>query len=266
MATPTGGRVMSLGPTALVLVTVGAVLLASVACRRSEPAETTPTALGLAAPTATPAPTPTPTPVPIDPYDLLRRSGTIMGGLETFHFRLHHERGSLELLPAFFVDEGEGDVANPDRLSITFTGSIGGGFAIRSGIITLGESSYMINPLTGKWEAAETGVSPLGFFSPSRGIGAMLSQLDEVILLKPDRGEKSAYRIRGVLGAEALAPLVGETLTSVAVDVELTLDSKRLYLLQAKITGNVKPTDAEDPIRIITLSDFEKPISIEAPI
>ena len=255
---------MSLGPTALVLVTVASVLLASVGCRRSEPAGITPTALGLAAPTATPAPTPTP--VPIDPYDLLRRSGTIMGELETFHFRIHHERGSLELLPAFFVDEGEGDVANPDKLSITFSGSIGGGFAIRSGIITLGESSYMINPLTGKWEAAQTGVSPLGFFSPSRGIGAMLSELDEVRLLKPDGEEKSVFRIRGVLGAEALAPLVGETLKGATVDVELTLDSKRLYLLQAKITGNVKPTDAEDPIRIITLSDFEKPISIEAPI
>ena len=254
---------MSLGPTTLALVTVAAVLLVGVGCRRSEPATS---GAATATPAPTPTPVPTPTPIPIDPYDVLRGSGKVMGQVETFHFRLHHERGSLELLPQFFVDEGEGDIVNPDGLSITFNGSIGRGFAIRSGVITLGESSYMINPLTGKWEAAQTGVSPLGFFSPTRGIEGMLSQLDEVRLLEPDDGEKSAYRIRGILGVEALAPLVGETLTGAIVDVELTVDSERLYLLQAKITGNVKPSDTEDPVRIITLSDFEKPISIEAPI
>ena len=92
-----------------------------------------------------------------------------MEGLDSFHFRLHHEKGAMELVAGLVIDEMEGDVASPDKLSVTFSGSLGG-LTLEASLITLGDSGYITNPLTGEWESGPTGVSSFGFFDPSKGI------------------------------------------------------------------------------------------------
>ena len=189
-----------------------------------------------------------------------------MQGLRSFRFRLHHESGSLELLPGFRVDEVKGDVLNPDQISISLSGSYGTGFAIKASLITLGDDSYMTNPLTGKWEAVATGVSPLGFFNPGRGIAGMMLQVEGVRLLEEQGTTKGVYRLGGNLVAEALAPLVGKTSEGAMVQVELTIDADNLYLLKTRIIGQVTPTDTDRPVRVITISGFDEPVVIEAPL
>ena len=187
-----------------------------------------------------------------------------MQDLGSFHFHLHHEAGGTELMPQFVIDEAEGDVVSPDQISISFSGSFAARFAIEASLITLGAYSYMTNPLTGQWEAVATGVSPLGFFSPTRGIDAIMSQVEQLYLLE-NGGRQETYRLGGTVAAEALASLLGPTLEGVDVRAELTIDADSLYLLQVRVLGRVIPSDAEDIVRVITLSAFDEPVSIEAP-
>jgi hypothetical protein len=188
-----------------------------------------------------------------------------MEDLRTFHFRLYHERGSLELTPGLVIDEAEGDAARPDILSVSFKGSAGG-IAIRVRLITIGDAGYMTNPLTGVWEAGPAGVSSLGFFDPSSGIASMMQGLGEARLLDLADLARPAYVIAGIMPAEALGPLVGATVEHAAVRVRLTIDAERLYLLEARFEGRVTPTDADDAVRMITLSRFDEPVAIEPPI
>jgi hypothetical protein len=218
----------------------------------------------VAAETPSPTPTPTPTPPPLDAEATLERSGQVMGQLRSFRFTLRHEGGGTELMPGMLIEEAGGSVMNPDRVSVSFNGTFGKGYAIRVSLVTLGEASYMTNPLTGAWQALETGVSPLGFFDPTRGISAMMLQLGEARLLE-DGSQAGRYRIAGELPAEALAPLLGVTLAGVTVRVELVIDSTHFYLLSARVVGRVTDADPEDIVRVVTVSAFDEPLVIEAP-
>lgn len=261
---------MSLTARLAVMTLLAATVLLGAACRRSDPPQPTATppapapAAGAPVSTAIPTPRPTPTPVPIDPAELLREAGEAVSGLSSFHFRLEHDKGSTEITTGLFVEDAEGDVVNPDRISVEFSGTFGTGFAIRARLITVTDTSYMTNPLSGKWEAVPVGVSPLGFFSPSRGIAAMTAQVNEPRLLD-EAAAKGAYRIAGLLPTSALSSLLGKTLPDASVAVELSIDAETLFLTKARIVGKVTSSDEDDLVRIITLSAFNEPVLIEAP-
>ena len=231
-----------------VVAALAAALMLSVACGRSE------------------SPGPTAIPVPPDPQDILRRSGEAMQGLQSLHYRLGHESGKTEFLPGFAIDQAEADIISPDKISMSFSGVYVEAFAVRGSIITIGDESYMTNPLTGGWESVDADITPLGFFSPTRGIASMLSSVQRARLLEDEGEGQTVYRIGGEVEVEALAPLLGQTLEDSTARVELTIDSVSLYLLQARVMGRVTPADDEDSVRVVTLSAFNEPITIEAPL
>lgn len=185
-----------------------------------------------------------------------------MESLDSFHFELTHRSGSTPMLPNLSVREAAGDVVKPDRLSVSFSGTFGN-FAVKSSVIAIGDSSYMTNPLTGRWEGIANEVSPLGFFNPREGIAAIMSQVTQVSLVSADA---EALRLRGALPAEALAPLLGATVKGTTIAVELKLDARRLYLLEAVLDGRVTALEPDGVVRLITLSRFNQPIAIEPPL
>ena len=213
---------------------------------------------------AEPTPVPTATPLPPNPKEILERSGQVMASLNTFNFRMYHDVGSLEILEGLLIERVNGKVVNPDKLSMEFAGSFGGGFAIKSEVITIGEQTYMTNPLTGNWEASDASISPVGFFSPTRGIAEMMAQTQDVTLLD-DGASDGAYRVSGALPTTALASLVGPTLTDRSVDLEFKIDSTTDYLLEVRFIGAVTPSDVEDAERVIILSFFNEDVVIEPP-
>ena len=213
---------------------------------------------------AEPTPIPTATPTPPDPKEILERSGRVMASLNTFNFRMYHDVGSLEILDGLLIEKVSGKVVNPDKLSMEFSGSFGGGFAIKSEVITIGGQTYMTNPLTGNWEASDASISPVGFFSPTRGIAEMMGQTQDATLLD-DGTSDGAYRISGALPTTALASLVGPTLTDRTVDLDLKIDSTTDYLLEVRFVGAVTPSDVEDAERVIVLSFFDEEVVIEPP-
>ena len=213
---------------------------------------------------AEPTPTPTATPIPPNPKEILERSGRVMASLNTFNFRMYHDVGSLEILDGLLIEKVSGKVVNPDKLSMEFSGSFGGGFAIKSEVITIGVQTYMTNPLTGNWEASDASISPVGFFSPTRGIAEMMGQTQDATLLD-DGSSDEAYRISGALPTTALSSLVGPTLTDRTVDLDLKIDSTTDYLLEVRFVGAVTPSDVEDAERVIVLSFFNEEVVIEPP-
>jgi len=245
---------MSIAPKTVAVVAIVAAISVALGCGRPELSE------------RVAIPVSTSTPTPINPEVILKRASQVMEELESLHFLLSHELGRTQLGPGLVIDEVEGDIASPDRLSVMFSGSFGTGFAINVSLISIEGASYMTNPFTGEWEVGPTGVSALGFFDPRRGIGSMISQVDKLSLLTDATDRHGMYKIGGYLMTEALAPLLGTTLVGESVRVELTIDAERLYLIEARIIGRVAPTDDKNIIRVVALSAFDKPISIEAPL
>ena len=216
-------------------------------------------------PTAAPIPTstPVPTPTPINIEDLLRRSGEATSQLRTFHFRLeHNDQGSTPFTDTLDIIEAEGNVASPDSVSISFSGRFSDRFAMRASLITIGSESYMTNPLSGNWEEVPAEVSPLGFFDPQQGIGAMMTGLRNPTLASKEGDE---FRIDGELDVRALRPLLGDAAQDGTVRVEVTLHKDTLYLKKAVIEGRATAGEPDGVIRTITLSQYNQSISISAP-
>ncbi|MBM3948720.1 MAG: LppX_LprAFG lipoprotein [SAR202 cluster bacterium] len=222
------------------------------------------TALWLAACGRSTPPSPTPTPTPVTPQGVLAQSGQVMASLASFHFRMVHEVGSTEMLPGLKVDDVFGDVQTPDRLLAEFRGLFGA-FTIKAQIIAIGEENYMTNPLSGVWEKVDTQVTPIGFFNPREGIASMMGQITEAQFLDPLPTNSDVFRIGGVLEARALRPLLGNTLTTELVSVELHIEQTSLRLLRAVFEGAVTPTDQPDTLRLVTMSGFNEPVTIEPP-
>ena len=203
---------------------------------------------------------PTPTPTPVDPAAVLLESGRTMQALESFHFRLDHQQGFTALMD-LALSVAEGDIVKPDKMSVDLTGG-SGGFLIKSGLIVLGDDSFMINPLSGKWEAVPKEASPLGFFDPQEGIASMMAAVEAPVLTGFDG---RVYTIEGRLPADALSPLIGPTLDGATVSIEVAVSVDGYYLERVVFVGAAKEGEIEGTIRTIKLSRFDEPVTIEAP-
>ena len=187
-------------------VCVGLMAVAVVACGGS-PDETPSSTVRATSP-----------PTPVDPVAVLLESGRTMQVLESFHFRLDHREGFTSLMN-LALSEAEGDIVKPDKMSVDLVGG-SAGFLIKSGLIVLGDDSFMINPLTAEWEAVPKEASPLGFFDPQQGIASMLAAVEAPVLTGFDG---RVYTIEGRLPADALSPLIGPTLDGATVSIEVSL-------------------------------------------
>lgn len=208
----------------------------------------------------------TPSTPPVDVNDLVRKAGETMSQLNTFHFRLYHDKGSLELTQGLFLYEVDADVIKPDKLSAKFRGTLGG-FSIQSSLISIGNSGYMTNPLTGSWEVGPTGVNPLGFFSPSEGIASMTSQIRNPFLMPSTEESINLYRVGGKLKTSSLKGLINTSMIKDnIIDIELIIDPDNHHLLSAVLTGQIVHSDIENATRIVKITLFDMPISIASPL
>ena len=186
-----------------------------------------------------------------------------MSQLSTFHFRLEHsDDGSTPFSDTLDITQAEGDVVSPDSVSIDFAGRFSDRFAMRASLITIGDDSYMTNPLSGNWERVPAEVSPLGFFDPQKGIGAMIAGIRNPALSSKDGNE---FEITGDLEAQALRPLLGPATQDGTVRVEIALDKSALYMKRAVIHGRLTAGETDGVTRTITLSQFNEPLSISPP-
>ena len=205
-----------------------------------------------------PSVTPTPTPTPINPQALLEHAGRAMEGVSSFEFRLDHESGGTVLMPNLVIRELAGQVVRPDRISVEFKGRFGN-FAIKGSLVSVGQTSYMTNPLTEAWEKVPPDVSPVGFFNE---IAVMMSRVTEASAAS--EGD-DLFSIKGRLPAEALEPLVGTTVTGATMAVELVVRGSDFYLVEVTFDGRVTEGEDADTVRKITLSRFNEPFTIEPP-
>lgn len=203
----------------------------------------------------------TPTPTPINPQAVLEQSGAAMTTIRSFRFRLEHNTYGTPMAQNLILMSVKGHVIKPDKLSLEFVGSLGN-FAMRGNVITIGDQTFMTNPLNDEWQVLRDQVSPLAFFDPAQGISAMMSQVTEPVVLDLHRNE---VHIGGRLPASALSPLFGQTSDGV-IDVELTISLQDSYLTEVVLDGRITEAEPEGVVRTIVLDQFNDPTVIEPPL
>ncbi|MQG68783.1 MAG: LppX_LprAFG lipoprotein [SAR202 cluster bacterium] len=243
----------------------------------------------LPTPTRTPTPTPIPTPTlapptptktpaavsapaPVDLPDtdaLLRDSANAMAAADSFHFDVSGDltasnQGAELTVPISYV----GDVVTPDRTRGNLSLSIIV-FVLEMDIVTIGGVTYTTNQQSGRWEKSVEGVgipNPADF---ARGGTPAVS--DAVYVGVEERNGQGLHHLTGVAQLALVADGGAETpadiwigvddllIREVALEAPVDLDSLGFALGDVGLSGTGSAAIS------IKLSDYGKPVTIEAP-
>lgn len=196
---------------------------------------------------------------PADLSYLLERAQAAMAAVDTASFEMTRA-GAPVTIEGLEFSSAVGRFAAPDSAEAVLS-MRAGDITVQMGTISVGERTWLTNPLTGRWEELTpgTGFNPAVLFDAYGGWVAMLADLRDPSFVGREGG---AHHLRG-----ALPPARVELLTagfaadqSVVVDLWLDEDSGRIRRLEMSTAGEAGVSDWT-----ITLSDYGEPVDIEPP-
>ena len=191
-------------------------------------------------------------------------SKTSMGNLESFSFQLGHDSGHTTLSGALQLTRAGGFVTT-NGLDLEAEANIGRAF-VRVEAVVIGEQTWMTNPLTGVWSEIAPEDSPFAFLDPVKLVADILGDTQQAVYPANDQSSSGDTEISGLIPAKSLASLVGSVDPDATPNVLLTIDSTSNLLKKIVISGVVQAEDEPGTIRVITLSKFDEPSTLEPPI
>ena len=171
------------------------------------------------------------------------------------------------LVPGVLMTKVFGEVSIPDRFSVTveaeseFPKSY-----IEISIITIDDTAYMTDLLSGRWNQISPDSLPFNLL----GLGQTLADIVDAVQSPQVLGQErlrdvETLHIKGQIASEDLSELVPGAGQGFPVGLELWLDRSQGLLQQVLIIGRVVPTDDENTVRELTLKDINQPVVIDPP-
>ena len=198
--------------------------------------------------------------------DVLVRSASVMTAVDSFRFVLRNEGGETPIPGGFGLRSAEGVMSKPDRIDVTVKATLSG-FIVELHVISVDDTTYMTNPITGAWQTFEVGLSPIAFFDPATGVNLILeSMLDPILGENTVVDGVSSHRVTGKLPASAAQFIAGGYIEGAVLDAELLIGEDDSLLRRVELRGVL--TEGEPPgiVRVLNFSEFGHAFEIEAPI
>jgi hypothetical protein len=203
----------------------------------------------------------------IDPAPAMVRAVAQLLDMESASFTLDHLKGSTVLVPGVLMTKVSGEVSIPDRFSVTVEAeSESPKSYIEISIITIDDTAYMTDILSGRWNQISADSLPFNL----SGLGQTLANIVNAVREPKVVGEEELHgvdtlHIEGQIDSEDLSELVPGAGQGFPVQLELWLDRNQGLLQQVHIIGRVVPTDETNTLRQLTLEDINQPVVIEPP-
>ena len=212
------------------------------------------------------AATPTLAPPSLSTGEVLLRTSQVMAEVSSFRFDLETQGGATPIPTGLEMTGAEGVMSQPDRVDVNVKARFSG-FVVEVHVISVGEETFMTNPVTGAWQRFESGLSPVAFFDPAQGMALVLDSVSQVSFLPEDTVDGlEAYHLRGRLPASAVQFIAGSFVEGSVLDAELWISREDFHLRRLRLDGQI--TEGEPPglVRLLTFSDFDQPFDIQPPI
>jgi len=205
----------------------------------------------------------------IDPRAVLADAALKMKEIKGFHFVYEvHQPESAKPGAGLQIARMTGDVNAEGNMRSTVDATYGG-LPVSVGIVALGDTYYIQDPISQKWMSVAAADSPVGELSLSAGTIRILDRITDVSYEgQENKGGVKTYHIQGLVADEevkAIAGLVDLGVTETfPTDVWIGVEDGLVY--EVDIAGAA--TKSEDPKvwRSIVLSDLDTYVDIEAPL
>ena len=234
------------GAAAAVVLTLAAALLA-VSCQ-SEP-------------------TPTPTPT-VTPEGVRDRAADALRNLSTVHFRVIHEEGGTDIGFSSTLTEAEGDGLFPDKAEFVAkaTSALFGNATLELDVVQYGEATYLRDRISMVWQKLPPGTLAINFLNINGSIADALASLGGLELT--DGGSidgTPAHKLTGTAPSTAMRGLVPGAPEGETLRVEVWTGRDDHLVRRVRLTGALIDADPPDMARVLELSRFDEPVSIEPP-
>ncbi len=208
-----------------------------------------------------------PTPATLPPVDqVLPKAVERVGTVKSFHFRLDHENGFSPLPLNLKLRTAEGDIQVPDRMKADLEAEVGGA-TLRVQIVGIGEEAWMTNPFSREWQPLPAGTTISAIFDPAAGIQAVARSLQDVRVTGMEKVDgENTYVLEGTVDSGILKAAVPIAEPGLTVGVKLWISTNDYTMRQIRLEGPFAPGEPENIVRILVLSKFDEPVSIEPPI
>ena len=188
-----------------------------------------------------------------------------MQAVSSFHFVLDQQGGTTPIALGISMKKIDGDVVRPDRLKMTISGTVVG-MTIEVQMIKVGETIYMTNPLSGKWEIPPAEFDVLTVLDPNAFIAAVMKNaVSPARLNDEEAGGVLCYHLSGTIDSGDLSAITGSSTKGVPITTEIWIGTGDFLVRQVSLKGKITESEVEGIIRLLHLSDFDKPVSIELP-
>jgi hypothetical protein len=207
----------------------------------------------------------TPAPRELTPRELLDKAADAADQVNTAHFSLEQQNGSVVVASGVQVTNAEGDVQRPDRLQMKFTLRLGT-LSAESQLIAVGSELFLTNPLTGQWQPAPPAATAPRVLDKDGGVGSLLRKVTDPqkIAIETLDGAQTQH-LKGDVPGSAFTAMTGAPATVNSVAGEIWVGTDDVLPHQVRLTGPVTTADTPATVRILKLSKFNQPVSIEPP-
>lgn len=197
---------------------------------------------------------------PLDPLPLLARSRAAMVAVETASFEMTRA-GAPVTIQGFEFSSAVGRYAAPSSAEAVMRVKAGD-ITLEMGTISVGERTWLTNPLTGRWEELTpgTGFNPAVLFDPETGWSALLADLSGVAFVATEDG---THHLTGTIPGPRVETLTAGIAAPQSVLLHLWLDEGGglIRRLELSTTGDAGVSDW-----VLVLSGYGEPVQIEPPL
>lgn len=195
---------------------------------------------------------------------LVGEAARATGDVRSFHFTLDVQ-GVPRTSAGLQLTSAEGDVATPDRV----TADVGGNFAgvpITAQVVAIGDAVWLENPLSGRWEQIDVGTGPVALLDPAKGVLSVMEGISRPIVKATEEVDGvTLQQVSGTAPAADVAPLVAVSPSQRDVSVVLWIGEDDHLVRRIELSGPVARGESSKAKRVIELSRFDEPVTVEAP-
>ncbi len=199
------------------------------------------------------------------PQQIVDNASDKTQALKYVYFRLETTGGKMSVSPGVDLYNVEGDVASPGRIHITtkadFSGSV-----VDIDLISIGGKQYMRNSLTRQWDVLPVPFAPSNLFAPDTGAASIVRSARNLSKLDDESVDGApSYHLKGTADSAAVASLIGGTPSGSPVQVEAWIGTGDFVVRQIRLEGAMLKDDSPKTVRLLKLSKFNEPVTIEPP-
>ncbi len=212
-------------------------------------------------------PEPTPTPG-ITAEDVRDRGAETLRNLSTVHFRVTHEEGGTDIGFSSTLTEAEGDGVFPDKAEFVAkaTSALFGNAALELDIVQYGEITHLRDRISMVWQALPAGTLAIDFTNINGSIADALASLGGLDLT--DGGSVDGapvHKLTGTTPSTSMRGLVPGAPEGDTLQMEVWIGRDDYLVRKVRLTGRLVEADTPDIVRVLELSRFDEPVTIEPP-